>query len=80
MTNEEQLAQLMSVVNALAATVMHHDNKIEAHDRQIEAIVAITKDNSSAISRLVDAIEQDRQAIKDLTREWQAYLRRLPPQ
>lgn len=80
MTNDEQLAKLMTAVNTLAATVMHHDNKIEAHDRQIGALIEATKQNAASIAELTRNIEQDRQAIKDITREWQAYIRRLPPQ
>lgn len=59
MTTEEKLDRLTGIVDALASSVVAHDNQIEAlikisekHDKEIQAVI----------------------------REWQAYLRRLPPQ
>ena len=87
MTNEEQLAQLMSVVNTLAATVMHHDDRLEDQDRRIAALLNATERNerhiaanSGAIADLIRTVKDAVQRSQDLEREWQAYLKRLPPQ
>ena len=41
-------------------------NTVVAHDNQIDALIKIA--------------EKHEKALADLTRDWQAYLRRLPPQ
>ena len=66
MTIDEKLDRLHDIVHTLAATVMAHDNKIEAHDRQIEG--------------LIRAAEAQRRQISDLTSQWQAYINTLPKQ
>jgi chromosome segregation ATPase len=53
-------------VSALAATVVAHDN-------QIEALIRFANRTSQDIRRVDDQ-------IANLTRQWQAYLNRLPPQ
>jgi hypothetical protein len=59
MTTDERLDRLTGIVEALAASVVAHDNQIEA---------------------LVKVAEKHQQEMKDLVREWQAYLRTLPKQ
>ena len=60
------LKQLTGAVGTLAETVAAHDDKIEAHDRQIEA--------------LIDVGLKQKEEISQLVREWQAYLRTIRPQ
>jgi chemotaxis regulatin CheY-phosphate phosphatase CheZ len=59
MTVDERLDRLTGIVEALAASVVAHDNQIDA---------------------LVKVAEKQQQEMKDLVREWQAYLRTLPKQ
>ena len=40
------------------------DNQIEAHDRQIEALITLA--------------EKHDQALKEMRRQWQAYINTLP--
>ena len=58
MTVDERLEMLTGVVESLAATVVSHDN-------QIEALIKVAEKHDAQIANLV--------------KEWQAYLRRLPP-
>src|SRR6266542_2770870 len=41
MTPEEQFTEIRALLASLAAAVVHHDNQIEAHDRQIEALISL---------------------------------------
>ena len=52
-----------SVIGALAGAVTAHDSVIEAHDRQLGVLIKLAK--------------EDRVALKQLQREWQAYLNTL---
>jgi outer membrane murein-binding lipoprotein Lpp len=65
-TVDEKIERLAGIVETLAATVASHDDKIEAHDRQIDALIAFA--------------EQQKEEIRQLVREWQAYLRTIRPQ
>jgi hypothetical protein len=65
-TTEEKLDRLTSIVDSLAGSVVHHDNQIEAHDRQIEQLIKVAEKHS--------------QQIADLSRQWQAYINTLPRQ
>jgi hypothetical protein len=63
MTTDERLDRLTGIVETLAGAVVAHDSVLEAHDRQIGALIKL--------------IEEDRAAMKDLDRRWQAYLNSL---
>jgi ABC-type transporter Mla subunit MlaD len=65
-TVDEKIERLAGIVETLAGTVAAHDDKIEAHDRQIDALIAFA--------------EQQKEEIRQLVREWQAYLRTIRPQ
>ena len=41
MTIEEKLERLTNIVDSLAAAVVARANRIEAHDKRIEALVAL---------------------------------------
>ena len=60
MTNEE----LIEVVKSLAASVVARDDQIEAHDRQIGALIELASKHEGAIA--------------NLERQWQAYINTLP--
>ena len=63
MTTDERLDRLTGIVETLAGAVTAHDSVLEAHDRQIGALIKL--------------IEEDRASMKDLDRRWQAYLNTL---
>ena len=66
MTIDERLDRLMDIVEA-------HDGQIEAHNEQIDGLIKLAGD-------LVKMSERHQSEIEQLVREWQAYLRRIPPQ
>jgi len=66
MTTEEKLDKLVSIVNTLAETVVHHDN-------QIDALIKVGE-------RHEEQIQNVQRQVENLVREWQAYLRTLRPQ
>lgn len=66
MTTEQKLDRLTSVVDALASTVVAHDN-------QIEGLIQVAERDRAVIMALGDSITR-------LERQFEAYLRRLPPQ
>jgi hypothetical protein len=70
MTTDERLDRLTGVVETLAGAVTAHDSVLEAHDRQIGALIALAESDRAAIAEL-------RAAQKDLDRRWQAYLNTL---
>jgi hypothetical protein len=46
---EEQLEKLTGIVTTLAASVIARDRNVEAHDRQIESLIAVAEKNSAQI-------------------------------
>jgi len=70
-TVEERLDRLTSVVETLAGAVTAHDSVIEAHDRQIDALIKISEENA----RNWKVLERQ---LQDLSRQWQAYINTLP--
>jgi hypothetical protein len=66
MTTREQLDRLTRIVDSLASSVVAHDN-------QIEALIKVAEKHSAEIAQIS-------REIRGVTREWQAYLKRLPPQ
>jgi ABC-type transporter Mla subunit MlaD len=65
-TTEEKIDRLTTIVDALAATVVAHDNQIEAVTANLKTLAQI--------------VEKHDAELKTVVHEWQAYLRRLPPQ
>jgi len=51
MTTEERLDRLAGIVETLAGAVTAHDSVIEAHDRQIGALIELADKNQAAIER-----------------------------
>ena len=66
MTTEEKIDRLTAIVDTLASSVVAHDN-------QIDALIKIATRHEEAIAALNRQVEQT-------SREFQAYLKRLPPQ
>ena len=66
MTTDERLDRLTGIVDALASSVVAHDN-------QIEGLIKVAE-----IQR--GQIEELRETVAATERQWQAYLRRLPSQ
>jgi uncharacterized protein (DUF3084 family) len=64
LTIDQKLELLHDSVKALAGAVAAHDDKIEAHDRQIGA--------------LIEVAERTNKAIANLEKQWQAYINTLP--
>jgi hypothetical protein len=92
MTIEEKLEKLTGIVDSLAASVVAHDDLIEAHDRQIGAMIDLAATQHSNIGMLKDQIkahdariaallelaEKHAEASANLERQWQAYINTLP--
>ncbi|HYW46728.1 MAG TPA: hypothetical protein VE959_27930 [Bryobacteraceae bacterium] len=73
MTTDEKLEKLIEL-----ATI--HDSQIHSHERQLEELTRqhmTTLESIQALERIAQAHADE---VQQLTREWQAYLRRLPPQ
>lgn len=70
MTTDERLDRLTGVVETLAGAVTAHDSVLEAHDRQIGALITLADKNQAALAEL-------RGFTAELEREWQAYLKTL---
>jgi hypothetical protein len=71
----------------MGANLIYHDDKIEAHDRQIEALIRLAREHreemkalDKRIADLVRAAIETRKATQDLWRQWQAYINTLPRQ
>ena len=79
MTPKEEIAKLRAMLNS-ASSVVYHDDKIDAHDRQIEALIAADARIDTEIAELARASERVLKATENLERQWQAYLNTLRPQ
>lgn len=63
MTTDERIARLTGIVQALAGAGAAHHSVLEAHDRQIGALIELADRNQTAMA--------------ELDRRWQAYLNTL---
>jgi len=68
-TNKE----LTTIVKSLAASVVHHDDQIEANSQAIDRLIKLTERNSEQIEKL-------QKSIAKTERQWQAYVNTLRPQ
>ena len=64
MTTDEKIDRLTAIVESLAASVVAHDN-------QIEALIAVGEKHQSRLDQLT-------QSVASLERQWQAYINTLP--
>jgi hypothetical protein len=51
-TTEEQIERLSGIAESLAASVVAHDNRIEAHTRQIEALIKTSAEKAQNCKNL----------------------------
>jgi hypothetical protein len=65
-TTEEKLDRLTGIVESLAASVVHHDD-------QIDKLLAFGE-------QLKVALQEQKERMDQLSREWQAYLHTIRPQ
>jgi len=65
-TTEEKLDRLTGIVESLATSVVHHDN-------QIDSLITFGE-------QLKVALQEQKERMDQLSREWQAYLRTFRPQ
>ena len=78
MTFEEKLDQLRDIVHTLASSVVAHDNKIEAHDRQIEGLIRASEAQTLQIAELTKVVDKLSVQVAATERQWQAYINTLP--
>ena len=52
MNTDEKLDRLTGIVETLAGAVTAHDSVIEAHDRQIGALITLAEKNQAAMAQL----------------------------
>ena len=64
MSTDERLDRLTGIVESLAASVVARDDQIEAHTRQIGA--------------LIELAAKHQKQIGNLEKQWQAYIKTLP--
>ena len=72
-TVKEHIAEIRAMLNSVGAATVYHDDKIEAHDRQIAELIRLADKQGARIADLVRATE-------NLERQWQAYINTLPKQ
>ncbi|HYW46726.1 MAG TPA: hypothetical protein VE959_27920 [Bryobacteraceae bacterium] len=90
MTTDEILKELQATnerLQRLQTTADEHAGRLDTqqlHIRGLATIAETTLDNIRALERIAQSHERQldglRAEIQALTREWQAYLRRLPSQ
>ena len=69
MSIDERLERLTGVVESLAASVVARDDQIDAHTRQIGALIEVAARHQKQIDALVES-------TANLEKQWQAYIRR----
>ena len=70
---ETTVEKLAGVVNALATSVVARDDRIEAHDRQIGALIELAAKHEKRLAEVTESIAKTE-------RQWQAYINTLPKQ
>jgi hypothetical protein len=73
MTIDERLERLTGIVESLAASVVSHDD-------QIEALAKLAEKHDAGLVELRKGLAELRMEQSETQRLLQAYLRRLPPQ
>ncbi|MBZ5728279.1 MAG: hypothetical protein LAP87_25245 [Acidobacteriia bacterium] len=70
MTTDERLDRRTGIVETLASAVTAHDSAIDAHDRQIGAVIGVVEKQGAQIAGL-------KAAVAATQREWRAYIKTL---
>lgn len=73
MTTDQRLDRLTGILETRAGAVTAHDSVIDAHDRQIGALIDVVEKQGVQIAALKAAVDATQ-------REWQAYIKTLPRQ
>jgi ABC-type transporter Mla subunit MlaD len=71
MTTDERLDRLTVIVDSLAASVVARDDQMDAHTRQIGALIDLASRHQKQIDALVES-------TANLEKQWQAYINTLP--
>jgi ABC-type transporter Mla subunit MlaD len=71
MTTDERLDRLAGIVDSLAASVVARDDPMDAHTRQIGALIDLASRHQKQIEALVES-------TANLEKQWQAYIDTLP--
>jgi hypothetical protein len=79
-TNKQQIAELKAALTSMGANLVYHDDKIDAHDREIEALLRVAQEHTVQMKLLDGRIAALVSATESLQRQWQAYLNTLPRQ
>jgi len=80
MTTDERVDAIAKTLEHVTGVVASLAGTVAAHDRQIGAILIVIEKHDAEIGALQAGIAELKGTVADLTREWQAYLRRIPPQ
>ena len=89
MTVEERLDRLTGIVESLAASVVAHDDQLEAHDDQLDMLLQVAEKHSAEIDKLLQLsgnhsaemgkliqISEKHSAVSDKHKEEMAEIRR----
>jgi len=71
MSIEERIDRLTGIVEALATTVVAHDN-------QIQSLIALGEKHQARLDQLTERVKELTQSTATLERQWKAYLNTLP--
>lgn len=87
MTIDERLERLTEVAKSQAESIQGlvraaegHQDQIDAHDAQIEALIAIDEKRAVQLDALLQSFAQTRAVVADLAKQCQAYINTLPRQ
>jgi ABC-type transporter Mla subunit MlaD len=73
MTTDERIDAIAKTLEQLAGVTSALAGSVAAHDRQIGTLITAT-------AELKATVAATSASVSELTREWQAYLRRIPRQ
>jgi len=79
-TNKQEIAELKATLTTMGANLIYHDDKIEAHDRQIEGLIRVAQEQTAQMKILDTRVADLVRATENLERQWQAYINTLPRQ
>jgi hypothetical protein len=65
-TTEERFQRIENILDALASSIVAHDN-------QIESLIKVAEQQKESIAKLAES-------VANTERQWQAYINRLPKQ
>lgn len=75
MNTDERIDRLIGIVESLAASVVAHDDSIEAHDRQIDGLIAVAEKHKNQIEGLIAVDEKHKNQIEARDRQLDVLLK-----